>query len=73
MRADIEKARANLDGAKAVAESLQHRERYLRLIHRYGRALLGMHDRWLDEAERELRPVRGPRQGPPKRPPSAEL
>jgi DNA-binding PadR family transcriptional regulator len=59
MRADIEEARANLDAAEVVAESLPHRGRYLRLIHRYGRALLDMHERWLDEAERELRPGRG--------------
>jgi hypothetical protein len=54
MRADIDKARANLDAVDLVAESLPHRERYLRLIACYGRALLDVHERWLDEAEREL-------------------
>ena len=34
--------------------ALPHRERYLRLVHAYGRALLDMHEDWLDEAEREL-------------------
>jgi DNA-binding PadR family transcriptional regulator len=54
MRADIEAARANLDAAEKVAEGLPHRRRYLRLIHSYGHALLDVHERWLDEAEREL-------------------
>ncbi|HZO62816.1 MAG TPA: PadR family transcriptional regulator [Gaiellaceae bacterium] len=55
MRGDIARARANLDAAEAALETLPHRERYLRLIHRYGRSLLDMHEQWLDEAERELR------------------
>jgi PadR family transcriptional regulator, regulatory protein AphA len=54
MRADIARARANLDLAEAALPELPHRERYLRLVHRYGRALLDVHERWLDEAEREL-------------------
>jgi hypothetical protein len=54
MRAEIAAVRANLDVAEAAAAALPHRERYLRLIHRYGRALLDVHERWLDEAEREL-------------------
>ena len=54
MRAEIEAARANLDAAEAVAESIPHRRRYLRLIHRYGRALLDVHEQWLDQADREL-------------------
>jgi DNA-binding PadR family transcriptional regulator len=61
MRVDIAQARANLDAAAVVAETLPHRQRYLRLIQRYGHALLDVHERWLDEAERELRP---PRRGP---------
>jgi hypothetical protein len=48
-------ARANLDAAEELAASIPHRERYLRLVHRYGRALLDVHERWLDETERELR------------------
>jgi PadR family transcriptional regulator, regulatory protein AphA len=55
MRVNIDTARANLDVAETTAATLPHRERYLRLIHRYGRALLDVHERWLDEAERELR------------------
>jgi DNA-binding PadR family transcriptional regulator len=54
MRADIDRARANLDLAEAALPGLPHRERYLRLVHGYGRALLDLHERWLDETEREL-------------------
>lgn len=54
MRDDIAAARANLDLAEEAVAALPHRERYLRLVHAYGRALLDMHERWLDEAEREL-------------------
>ena len=54
MRDEIAAARTNLDVADAVMTTIPHRERYLRLIHRYGRELLDMHERWLDEAEREL-------------------
>jgi DNA-binding PadR family transcriptional regulator len=55
MRVDIAAARANLDLAEEAMPALPHRERYLRLVHGYGRALLDLHERWLDEAERELR------------------
>ena len=55
MRADIAAQRANLDLAEAAVTQLPHRERYLRIVHGYGRALLDLHERWLDEAERELR------------------
>jgi DNA-binding PadR family transcriptional regulator len=54
MRDDIAAARASLELGKAAAGGLPHRERYLRLVHRYGSALLDVHERWLDEAEQEL-------------------
>jgi PadR family transcriptional regulator AphA len=54
MRADIAAARANLELGEEAVAALPHRERYLRLVHAYGRALLDLHERWLDEAEREL-------------------
>jgi hypothetical protein len=54
MRGDIAAARTNLDLAEEALAALPHRERYLRLVHGYGRALLDMHEHWLDEAEREL-------------------
>jgi PadR family transcriptional regulator AphA len=55
MRAEIAAARTNLDAAQEIAAAIPHRERYLRLVHRLGRALLDTHERWLDETERELR------------------
>jgi hypothetical protein len=54
MREDIADARANLELAEEALAALPHRERYLHLVHAYGRALLDMHECWLDEAEREL-------------------
>jgi DNA-binding PadR family transcriptional regulator len=54
MRADIETQRANLEAGRVAADALPHRRRYLHLIQSYGRALLDMHERWLDEVEREL-------------------
>ena len=56
MRGEIAAARANLDLAEEAVPTLPHRDRYLRLVHAYGRALLDMHERWLDEAEKELGP-----------------
>jgi hypothetical protein len=56
MRTDIADASARLDVADAVAATLPHRERYLWLVHRLGRALLGAHLHWLDDVERELGP-----------------
>jgi PadR family transcriptional regulator AphA len=64
MRTDIEAARASIAAAEQAATSFPHRERYLRLIRSYGRAFLDVHERWLDEAERELRPRGGRRSGP---------
>ncbi|HEY3069218.1 MAG TPA: PadR family transcriptional regulator [Gaiellaceae bacterium] len=57
MRADIADASARLDVAEAVAETLPHRKRYLRLVHGLGRALLETHLRWLEDVERPLRPA----------------
>jgi DNA-binding PadR family transcriptional regulator len=56
MRGGIAAARANLKAGEAAAAQLPHRARYLRLVHAYGQALLDMHERWLEEAERELEP-----------------
>jgi DNA-binding PadR family transcriptional regulator len=54
MRTDIADAAARLDVAEAVAATLPHRERYLRLVHALGRRLLEAHSEWLDEVESEL-------------------
>ncbi len=58
MREEIAAVKARLDLAEEVAATLKHRERYLRLVHRLGRALLEVHERWLDEVETELSPTR---------------
>jgi hypothetical protein len=54
LRADLADLRAGLDTADAVALTLPHRERYLRLVHSLGRALVDVHEEWLDRVEREL-------------------
>ena len=54
MRAEIADVRTRLDAAEDVAAMLPHRARYLRLVHSLGRGLLDVHERWLDEVEREL-------------------
>jgi DNA-binding PadR family transcriptional regulator len=64
MRSDIADAAARLDVAEAVAATLPHRERYLRLVHRLGRALLDAHLHWLDDVERELGPRKRTRTRP---------
>ena len=56
LRAEIADQRVRFDEAEEIATTLPHRERYLRLVHRLGRALLDAHERWLDDVERELRP-----------------
>ena len=43
-----------LDRAEQIAATLPHRERYLRLLHGYGRRVLQAHLDWVDEVEREL-------------------
>ncbi len=54
MREDIADVTARLDVGEAVAATLPHRERYLRLVHQLGRGLLRAHEEWLDSVEREL-------------------
>jgi PadR family transcriptional regulator, regulatory protein AphA len=54
LREEIALQRTRLGVADEIAETLPHRERYLRLVHSLGRALLDAHEAWLDEVEREL-------------------
>jgi DNA-binding PadR family transcriptional regulator len=54
LRREIAAQREQFEVADDVAETLPHRERYLRLVHSLGRALLEAHEAWLDEVEREL-------------------
>lgn len=54
LRAELAALAGSLDVAEEEARTLPHRERYLRLVHRLGRALLRVHEEWADEIEREL-------------------
>lgn len=54
LREDVAAKRELLAAAKERAETLPHRERYLRLVHRLGDLLLDAHEQWVDEVEREL-------------------
>ncbi len=54
MRGDIADVTARLEVGEAVAATLPHRERYLRLVHQLGRGLLRAHEEWLESVEREL-------------------
>ncbi len=56
MRVDLTAIEAGIDDGIAVAASIPHRERYLRLVHSLGRRLVAAHAGWLDEVERELAP-----------------
>ena len=56
MRDEIDDMSAWLDRAEAIASSLPHRERYLRLLHRLGRRIIAAHREWIDEVEDELEP-----------------
>jgi PadR family transcriptional regulator AphA len=58
LRAELADLRARMDTADAVAVTLPHRARYLRLVHWLGRAILDVHEEWLDRVERELGPGR---------------
>jgi hypothetical protein len=43
-----------LDDAEAVAATLPHREKYLRINHRLARRLVAAHRDWIAEVEAEL-------------------
>ena len=54
LRAELDRAYANLDVMERRAPSLPHRERYLKLINDYGRRSLDAQRGWLDAVEAEL-------------------
>ena len=54
LRADLDELDAGLDASVARAETLPHRARYLRLVHRLGRSMVRVRREWLDDVEREL-------------------
>jgi DNA-binding PadR family transcriptional regulator len=54
MRDDLIDLRRRLDVADEVAETLPHREKYLRLNHRLARRIVDAYEEWLADVEREL-------------------
>jgi len=56
LRAELDEIEAALDLGEAAAAELPHRERYLLLVHGFGRRLVQAHREWLEEVERELGP-----------------
>lgn len=56
LRTEVDDLNARLEAAEEIAAELPHRERYLRLVHSLGHALVRVHEEWLDEVERELKP-----------------
>jgi DNA-binding PadR family transcriptional regulator len=54
LRAQLVDLGTRIDEAERVAETIPHRARYLRLVHRLGRRLVEVHEEWVDEVEREL-------------------
>jgi DNA-binding PadR family transcriptional regulator len=54
LREDLADLSARLDVGEAMAATLPHRERQLRLNHRLARRLVEAHREWVDEVEREL-------------------
>jgi len=64
LRAEIDELERRVDVANAVAATLPHRERYLRLAHGLAHRLLDAHRSWLDEVERELDSARARRTRP---------
>jgi PadR family transcriptional regulator, regulatory protein AphA len=54
LRAQIEELEAGVAESEQMIPDLPHRARNLRLVHRYGRAMLDLHRQWVEEVEREL-------------------
>ncbi len=54
LRDDLADMRARLDDAKASAETLPHRRKYLLMVTGFIDGILDLHDELIDEAEREL-------------------
>jgi PadR family transcriptional regulator, regulatory protein AphA len=54
LRGEIADLRGRLDEAKAVAETLPHRRKYLLLAYDLVERLFELHLEWVDEVEREL-------------------
>jgi DNA-binding PadR family transcriptional regulator len=55
LRDEVADLLARLDVAEAMAATIPHREKYLRLNHQLARRIVEAHAEWLDEVERRLR------------------
>jgi DNA-binding PadR family transcriptional regulator len=55
LRKDLADLRARVAESEASARALPHREKYLLIVTRFLRELLDLHERYVDEVERELR------------------
>jgi DNA-binding PadR family transcriptional regulator len=56
LRADLADLSQRLDETEARADDLPHRRTYLLLVVSFLRQLLALHERWIEEVERELNP-----------------
>jgi DNA-binding PadR family transcriptional regulator len=54
LRQELDELDTSLDDAEAVAATLPHREKYLRINHRLARRLVAAHRDWIAEVEHEL-------------------
>jgi PadR family transcriptional regulator, regulatory protein AphA len=54
LRVELDEMDRGLDEIERTIESLPHRARYLRLVHRFGRGLVTLHREWIAEVEAEL-------------------
>ncbi|HZQ66557.1 MAG TPA: hypothetical protein VFA66_15180 [Gaiellaceae bacterium] len=66
LRDDIEDLRARLDESERRARELPHRRKYLELVLDFLRGFLELHDRLVEEVERELAPRRPQRKTAPR-------
>jgi DNA-binding PadR family transcriptional regulator len=57
LRTDLERVRAGLLDARAFAQTLPERERYLRLVHDLGLRLIETFEEWLADVEHEFGPT----------------
>src|SRR5581483_2066519 len=66
LREDIEDLRTRLDESERRARELPHRRKYLELVLDFLRGFLELHDRLVEEVERELAPRRPQRKTAPR-------
>lgn len=54
MLPELDRLECSIDEMEAQLDRVPHRKRYLRLNHRYARALIALHRDWVSAVEREL-------------------